>query len=278
MLYTFVVYVLLLSVRELPTFDWLHYGAGGMHVRHLGYYAMISGGIGAGILAAERRRSWSVFGVISLSVGIGLATWSGSRGGFFALLACMPFVPLLANRGARARSLGLAMLAWAIGIALAVIWTPPHPAWGLDRILAKLLQDSDTVEEFTTGRHLLWAGAWRGIVSQPIFGFGEGQFLFVTNGAWGGSFHPHNAPLQLLFQWGVMGTAALVILCRGALVWMRRPLSYLTTSALPAFFGILATAVISLIDGPLAYAYPTAAFVICLVALAAETGTRLPSA
>jgi hypothetical protein len=77
----------------------------------------------------------------------------------------------------------------------------------------------------TTGRSSrLWPAAWGHFVDHPVLGLGP--MNFACKGPQGREGHPHNFPLQLLSEWGLLATLSILALCvvvgRRAVLALRR--------------------------------------------------------
>ena len=272
-LYSIVIFAILYSFRHDPDFPWVNYGAGGSNVRHLSYYAIIPGGIGAGLIATATNLRDELLSWVIASFGIFLAVWSGGRMGVAAIAAAMLIAFFLAERHNRLRCGVLMLAAVAGGAALSLIWVPPHPAWGLPRIIDSVTTSFDLSGDMTSGRIALWQAAWRGIAERPVLGYGEGQFRWVEGLTAHHLNHPHNVVIQSLFQWGSLGTVALAALASRIFLVIPQAIKNAQTSAIPAFVAVLAAGGLSLTDGNLFYPYHTAMFVFTLAVIGASAAS-----
>lgn len=144
----------------------------------------------------------SVMALIVLSVGL---LFCGKRGIFLCVLAsfCMMFV--LGRRGkGRVAKLMVFLAALSIAVYIASFWISP-----LMTIIQRF-QTQISTGDISTGRFDIWAEAWEGFTSSPIFGHGWGWFRY--NNTFGTDFHAHNCYLQWLCELGVLFSIPLFIM------------------------------------------------------------------
>lgn len=122
---------------------------------------------------------------------------SGTRGTWFALLA-VAFAAPLAGRAGRSMASGMAHTA-LIGMALygLMFWLAPQMVSGDAGLegLSRIAQGAAL-----SGREVLWSLAVEGITTRPLLGMGPMMFAALPNDY---AAHPHNAVLQLAYEWGI---------------------------------------------------------------------------
>ena len=277
--YCVVAYGLLLAFRGSATFDWWHPGVGVSHVRQFAFYGLTAAAVGAG-LCALRPASLTAFhlacNLAFLAVGSGMCIWSGGRAAVGALLPSFAVAIALCPSPDRKRLAGLLLVGLLAGAALSSIWIP-HETYGLPRLLSWVQPAERGANAYTNGRLVMWQETLAAFIDRPVLGHGMGQFKFLVPSARSTFTHPHNSLLQLLFQWGIVGTAAMLVIVRpsgrAALAAMRsRTRSAAATIALPVLSAHLA---MSMLEGNLFHVYPTSVVVLALVVLA--DSDRLPA-
>ena len=270
-------YLILLAVfiALIPApgrFDWLHLGLGVMNIRHVGFFSAVGAAAALGLAGgALSVRGW-LASVAAASIMFGMSFWAGSRGPITGVLAAfaagLVLIPALRSR----RAVIALVASVPAGAMLSLIHTVPNAHYGIARLTVAVSQR--TVDAASSGRLELWAGTWRDILHRPLFGYGEGQLALLVPEARGVFHHPHNAILQVLFQWGFIGG-----LCFAALALLvgwhcfRR----LRAAALPLLcpFLVIATLLImSLHDGTLFFGYPLMMIALCLGTLGADRSPR----
>lgn len=143
------------------------------------------------------RRGPARYALLALATGwVALAVFSGSRGAWVALPIGLGLGTALI-RVHRRDWLRLSSVAIVLGIPLGLALNLPS---GTGRPLERLVQDS--------GRLDLLARTFGLWTERPWFGVGPGGLsVFGEPPA-----HPHNAPLQVLAEWGLLAFAAVLLL------------------------------------------------------------------
>lgn len=176
------------------------------NVRHFGYLGYLGAAAGAALVMVSRNLLASalllcasaLFGIVQL----------GSRGALLAWALFAAAGALISPR--RLRFLGLALCAAALAFGLVrALDLHGLPANG------DLLTRATSGETFRTRDRLaLWEDALHGVAERPLFGWGPeghaaskccaGRGLYI-----GGTVQPHNLILQLLLEFGLVGTVLL---------------------------------------------------------------------
>lgn len=254
LLYLLLVTAFIIAIPDPEAFEWVYFGLGVIHVRQLGFYSLVGAAAALGLAAAERRRSgyWLAIGAAALMLA--LSFWSGTRGSPAALLvaiaAGMALLPALRT----VKMLGAALISITGGALLSLLHSVPNQFFGLVRISSSA--SGATVDEVGSGRVTMWLGTWRTVLERPLFGYGDSQFNRIVPEALGIYNHPHNAVLQILFQWGFVGGACFFAIGL-ALCW--RALGNARTSGAahaPAFLVAASLLVMALYEGSLYHPYP----------------------
>jgi O-antigen ligase len=271
-----VVYVLMLLAfvnQPHPSdFDWQYLGLAASNVRQLGYYA----GIGslAALACAAQSKGWKcvAFGVAA-SLNIAVLLWSGSRGALAAVAASILFgIFFVGFRTGRA--FGVTVIAGLIGAILSRMQPSPDPVFGLGRIVARSYPQSGT--DFSSGRLEMWTGAWDAFLERPFFGYGEGQFGFVVPQATGIYLHPHNIVLQLLIQWGAVGTLIVAILLVMLVKQYSDTVRLNSALARPAAMVAAFLIALSFCDGALFHTYPLMVFSLSISMIVITRSSGIP--
>lgn len=254
-----------------PGFNWIGVGVGITNIRQLGFYGVALVAIAFGLSAT--MRSWpALCGAAGGAFGFWLAIVSGSRVAFAAALASVLVVGVLTPANARFRLAGLAAAALAVAIPASYLLVP-HEAWGFDRIISRGLS-GDSIDQYSSGRTAIWRETWAAIVDRPLFGHGEGQFRSQIAAAGGGLNHPHNAVLQFLYQWGIVGTAGLALMLSAGGLRLRRLTGHASGTDFAAFGTLAGLLAIAMFEGALYHAYPVMIAVLCLAVLNASAPPR----
>jgi O-antigen ligase len=276
-LFAVAAWAILFAFRKDPDFDWLRVGFGVSHVRHLSYLGVLAAGAGCGFAAYRQQGPARILAMSGIAIGSALCFWSGSRAGAGAALLSGLAAVLLGESGRRIHAAARVVGGFLIGAALSLIWVPPHGMWGLARILGVVQRGGATLGEVVTNRDVLWLEAIRLFRDHPWIGYGEGQFRFLSRAGWVAN-HPHDVILQLLVQWGLLGTLAMTVIVWRAVPASIRRFQKPLPGSMPALCGLVAVGAEALVDGPLFYAYPTLAAGILLVVLNRSDPVPRPAA
>ena len=256
-IFSVIVFFYVLALGDVSVEVSKFVGVGVSNVRHVGYYVVALFGIAAGLFLvsnreSKQRRFWAA--IICLSIFMSL--WLGGRGAFLSMLGTLILLTVLAERAEAKKLLILCGGAFLVSIPLAAITAPDSPFYGPSVLFGRLWQGSADVADLSPGRIELWTQAIRMIGEHPWFGLGENQFRFALIGPDLYFNQPHNILLQLLVQWGVIGTALLFIWIGNVVVALRveelrkRPQFLAATGALSCLL------LQALIDGPFFMFYP----------------------
>ncbi len=255
-------------------FDWVGGLPGFPHIRHFGYFALPAMALSLGSLVVVQGRDRLIHTVL-LAVNTAFCIWVGSRGPLIAFAAVLPVGMLMfpATRSLKFwRDVLLALLAGALLSQIV-----PAPKTSSFNALARFeAQSSGDAEEVSSGRTEIWRDTARMISRQALAGYGSQQFKQLVPAAQGIYKHPHDAVLQFLFDWGMIGGGALLLLiaiaCRSAAIAVRRVGNNAAVFALP----LAAMFIFALIDGILFYNLPimlTQLFLFGLLALPKPVAT-----
>lgn len=264
-----VLVVLYLLYLDDPTHNWLGGPVGYWHVRAWGM--LLAAGLAAAFglyCQAKPGTAGHLAWVAILTLLAGLLAFSGTRSGMVGALAGIAVgAALVPGAVRRLPVLGLAILA---GGALSLLPTPPTRHWGLLSSLAE--STAADAETRSGGRLSLWSDTIALIGERPLLGWGHDQFRYAhPMPPELEVIHPHSAPLQFIFDFGLIGGLALAVLLLS--LWLRGLGAARATpgagrcGAAMALNTLLATA---LIDGALYNAETLLAVAICYAVLLAR--------
>ncbi len=262
-------YILLWSVQIAITGtageEWVIQIPGVNNVRHVGHFAFAGFFAGLACLVTFRDYAnafcrWCV-PVFFASTALGLALWTGSRGPTLAVIAGMMLVILLGT-GLR-RQLCLFFASSALIATVVVAYLPiPHPIYGISGATGIADSRADASHDESSGRLTLWIESIEKIKQKPVFGWGVGQFSQFGPTDTLGLLHPHNFPLQILFQGGVLSFLLSILIVIPALrCWSWPELQGIGLSGTGSVAGII---VYSMYDGTLYFSYPIMIFLLAI--------------
>lgn len=253
--YTLLVAVFVASIFNPESYDWDSFRLGASHVRHLGYYSAVGASVSLGLaLTAERagaRRGW----LGATAIIIAISFWSGTRGSLVALTAGFAIGAFAFRRLRSFRALMSFLFSMTLGLILSLVHQVPHPAYGVLRLFRSSAMGT---ADPSTGRFEIWVSTFHAVLERPLFGFGESQFKLIIPEAMGKFNHPHNILLQLLLQWGIVGTLCCLVMAAFILPRFDRAARRMGEGAVPAYLLVATMLVYALYDGTLYYPYPIA--------------------
>ena len=116
------------------------------------------------------------------------------------------------------------------------------------------------------------------ILERPLFGYGEKQFQFVVPEALGGYKQPHNAPLQYLLSWGIIGGGIFFFLLFRLIGNLYQKSDRFSAAGLPEILTIVALLFYSLYDGALYAPYSLAMLIFAFASAFASVSQPAPAA
>jgi O-antigen ligase len=270
-LYVALLVLYVASIANPLAFDWQHFGLGVVNIRHAGFYVAGAAALALGIAATEERPRlrWLATGMLVMCCA--QFFWSGSRAPLISLLATSLLAVALIPAVRTLRlpvALGVGMIG---GVLISLIHLPPNaPSYGLVRIARS--QTAETADQMASGRLDLWLGGLRTAFQRPIFGHGESQYITIVPEAQGIYYHPHNLLIQLLVQWGGLGT--LIFIALACMAWWRLFTGVRNTGvrSVPVFMAFNMFAIYAMFDGILYFVYPS--MIVAFLLAAGLTSTR----
>ncbi|MGJ8623368.1 MAG: O-antigen ligase family protein [Yoonia sp.] len=256
-----------IRVRTLPAFE---------HVRFLGYFvAPAAAGMAMYFVTRHERLALPLLG---FTAGTFYIIYTGSRGGAVAIVAGLvigaAYVGFMRQKIYVSRVvILLCLVATGVYVAGLLPRLPLPPLF--DRAVAVVDQ---TNTELMSNRNLLWADLVTVIKERWLLGYGP---VFVTH-AFSFAIDPselrydspdvrntHNLPLQLLMNWGVLGTVLMIATACTFLRNIRTALTQRLDLALVPATVLVTMLVHSLVSGVFFYPYT---IVIGIIAFASLEG------
>jgi O-antigen ligase len=195
--------------------EWPSALPGFINVRHFGSW---TGAVAAGAMVAllygrhERTDATSLLYLLAA----GLTCWSGTRAAVLAMavvaLIALASLRRLPDMAALVRVGGLSALAM-LG---AILFAWDHPDFALF-----VRSDTASADAMAAGRLQLWHATVMRWLDAPLFGWGSGSTFWEVNTGWAHT-QPHNAVLQFLISWGIVGAAGGLWLLGRAIVATHR--------------------------------------------------------
>lgn len=231
------------------------------NIRHIGYIMAPAIAMMTGMMYLHGKTQPSIhFGlVVIMALNVAGAIWLGSRGAVLAAL--VPIVMLLLFLP-RARSIGFLknlVLTLLLGVTLSQI--VPHPQHqAFDAIERQRGKADGNLNDLSAGRMKIWKATTASIPDRPIIGHGMHQFRWTEPVARKLFNHPHNAILQFLYDWGLMGGGALCLLILYGAYLILTGLKSAADYKIPYICLWVSTCAFGMIDGVFFYPIPIILF------------------
>ena len=242
--------------------NWLGGPVGFWHVRVWGMVLAVAIAAAIGLHAVRWERGLktdlALFGVVAILIA--LLAWSGSRAAMLGLILSY-LAAIAVVRGPLLRGLIPVAAGVALGIVLSLGITVPNSKYGLVNTIEET--GAESLDESSGGRMSLWRGSLDLLAERPLTGHGFDQFRYVYTGEPEGTVQPHNAVLQLLVDFGVVGGIAAIFLLL-SLWWRAVGDCRQAAWKLPGVLVLNALVVIALFDGALYHPEPLAIIAMCL--------------
>lgn len=109
-----------------------------------------------------------------------------------------------------------------------------------------------SLNTYSSGRLSIWSNVLdlfsTGLWWQQAFGFGAGNYVYMSGFSWR-IVHPHNFPLQILFDFGIVGVSVVSLFIMRQIFFFVTRYSHLDDSDRVIFFAVVCSLVYSLTDG-----------------------------
>lgn len=254
--YTIVLLVTWFSLEQPASYDWFFDPPLFGHIRHVGYFSCVGVLVGAWSVLTLRG-GVRVLAWVGYVLALSILLWSGGRGASIAAFLGVCSLGAMAIQHKKIVWLGL-----FVGLLLALLLSALFPVDqpGLGWLSALMRSDSaSSVNELSTNRLIIWAYLWDFIVQRPWFGWGGEAFHAVSDY---NVNQAHNLVLQLLLEWGVVGSVViggplLVLAVRGG--WCYRVVMARGGGVMGLGGGlVVALLLLSLVDGVFYHGLPSA--------------------
>lgn len=220
---------------------------GFISVRHFGSW---TGAVAAGFLAMlllgeeKSRGSW-IHGLYFLSAA--MTVWSGTRAAILAMVVTAVILVTANRKLPTIRTIGVtAMLTGGAMTAAWVLLPYDDPTF-----LLFTSSDAVTASAMSGGRLDLWAATFQKWQTAPVLGLGSGSTFWEVYIGWPHT-QPHNALLQFLISWGIVGAVSALWLLGRALANVH-DVAVRNASLLPMLAILYALLIMSLLEGMLHY-------------------------
>ena len=231
------------------------------HIRHTGYQASA----GLGVLwvfniTKQRQNFYTLLIILATVITCTFVIWLGGRGAILSVISSfiLIFVVLLFQNSNTKYFLTTVSLIFLLSIVIAELLSVYQ--WnGLFNPLHRSLT-SDSINSLSSGRVKIWATCWESIKNNPFWGLGSQGYYYMPNRIFG--VQPHNAFIQFLVEWGIIGTSLFIFLIfsgflAGVRFHLRNRNEIISQQALIALAIITTLTIHSIVDGTYYHPQPT---------------------
>lgn len=227
--------------------EWASALPGFISVRHFGSW---TGAVAAGFLAMlllgdeKSRGSW-IHGFYFLSAA--MTVWSGTRAAILAMVVTAVILVTVNRRFPTIHTIGLTAVLTGSAMTAAWVLLP----YDDPTFLLFTSFDATTASAMSGGRLDLWAATFQKWQTAPVLGLGSGSTFWEVYIGWPHT-QPHNAVLQFLISWGIVGAVSALWLLGRALANVH-VVAVHNASLLPFLAILYALLIMSLLEGMLHY-------------------------
>lgn len=182
------------------------------NIRHYNFSGEIGILLGIGLFfQGPKSIGMKVLIFVGISLLWSLLFWTGARGAILAILVSFAITSIIVPSVFRSFLILTISSAFA-GTLMSVFYWLPNDRFGFFNLAARTVE-AQTVNQLSSSRALMWREAVEMIQANPLFGYGAGQFGFLTDvDRFRGNLHPHNMVLDAFLTLGVVGSIFLAYL------------------------------------------------------------------
>ena len=212
LLHALTVYGFMVLEHGNSGLGWVQFAAPGFpNMRHYAFSAEVGIILGAGLFIYVDSRLAKIAILIGVAILWSLVFWTGARGAVLAIVFSFVLTMLIVPNHFRAFA-KITLSSAAIGALMSLIYWLPDSRFGLFSSASRTI-NVQSADQLTSSRVKMWAEAIELIQNNPLFGYGPGQFAFLTKyESFKVNLHPHNALLEILLTVGVIGGGFLIYL------------------------------------------------------------------
>lgn len=197
--------------------EWPSAIPGFISVRHFGSWSgAIAAGMGVQILFGAKSGRFELSHLFYF-IAAAVTVWTGTRAAILAMIVIFLITCISLRRLPTPDAIGRAALLTGAALTAAYILLPADPTFRLINA-----GDYSTLQGATALRDRLWELTFLRWLDSPWFGWGTGSTFWEVDIGWPHT-QPHNAVLQFLISWGVVGTAGALYLIGKAIRRVHAP-------------------------------------------------------
>ena len=198
-----------------------------------------------------------------------MTIWSGTRAAILGIMVAFAAI-MLSQRRIPALSL-IGRLCIITGLAATIAWLLLPEGLPVFRLFSG--GEAADVETFTSGRVALWTATYQKWFEAPFFGWGSGSLFWEVFLGWRHT-QPHNAFLQFLMSWGIVGAIGACWLLIRAVVAAQQQTNQ-NHELWPFMAMLYSLLAMSMVDGALYYPRFVMVIMLCLAVILSERTSEL---
>lgn len=199
-------------LSEVPEgkIEWSNAVPGWISVRHFGSWTgALAAAFAIKLLFEDKDRlDWTQ---AAYCLAAAMTVWSGTRAAILAIVAVTLIIVVATRQLPNMRAIFRAALLTGIAMLAAWLLLPDHPAFWLYQT-----GDLESLKTVTSKRDELWLATFYRWLDSPWWGWGSGSTNWEVDIGWAHT-QPHNAILQFLISWGIVGAAGAIWLIARAI-------------------------------------------------------------
>jgi exopolysaccharide production protein ExoQ len=235
------------------------------------YFGTWTGAIAAFFIAMviqkgqKSRPSWPEF---YMFISTAMSIWSGTRAAILGMMVAFVAMVVLQKRVPNLAVVG--RLCIITGLAATTAWLLQLEGEPSFRLFGA--GEASNLSTFTAGRTELWIATFQKWIEAPWFGWGSGSLFWEVHLNWTHT-QPHNAFLQFLMSWGIVGAIGASWLL-GRAVFAAHCKSLGNPGLWPFLAMLYALLGMSMVDGALYYPRFIMLIMLCLAVILSDSGAK----
>lgn len=205
-------------LSEVPEgkIEWGNAVPGWIHARHFGSWTgALAAAFAIKLLFEDKERiDWTH---AAYCLAAAMTVWSGTRAAILAIVVVTLIIVVAMRKWPSTRAILRAALLTAIAVLAAWLLLPDHPAFWLYQT-----GDAESLKAMTSKRDELWLATFYRWLDSPWWGWGSGSTNWEVYIGWAHT-QPHNAILQFLISWGIVGATGAIWLILRAIKAVHTP-------------------------------------------------------
>ncbi|WP_443191477.1 O-antigen ligase family protein [Pseudomonas indica] len=258
------------------SYDWFLSPPLYQHIRHLGYFLCVGLVVSAWAVISSTDGRYRILSWLVYLLAGSMLLWSGGRGAFLASIGGGVTLMGMSTPWRAGRVWAWLLIGMLLAFVLSALFAVEHPGLGWLSALVRS-ESADSLNRLSSSRLWIWTHLLDYILQRPWFGWGGDGFRLVWN--FGKISQAHNGLIQLLLEWGVVGTLLIGIplgwlLIEGGRAYLGARSGSLEKEGIALGMGIVVSLLmLSMVDGVLYYGSPSAFLALGFALLVSKSST-----